>query len=418
LKFRIIAIWFICVLVKVQLAFAQSNMAITNNAKDSSVNRFSGLSQLHQLDFIDIGLAIINKSALRKEDSISHKSGIVFASPVPAIGYSLQTGFEVSLVGNLAFYTGNNTDANISSITSSVNYTQYHQFLFPIQANIWTNNNKLNIQTDWHYVKFPQATYGLGGYSKLSDEYTIDFSNIRLYTTVFKTIAKDMYFGAGYNFDYIWGAQEINPPKGKITDYEKYGVIPISYASGIILSYLYDSRRNSINAEEGSLLNLLLRPNFKALGSSDDWESIVLDMRKFIPLPFGRHNILALWSYDWFTFNNGKPPYILLPNTGGDPFANTGRGFNEGRFRGRNMLYCEGEYRLSLSRNDFLGAVIFANAQSFTEETSHQFEVIHPAIGAGLRFKFNKYSRTNVAIDYAFGNDGSKGMYLNLGEIF
>lgn len=210
----------------------------------------------------------------------------------------------------------------------------------------------------------------------------------------------------------------MNPPAGKITDFQKYGVVPISYVSGLSISFLYDTRRNSINAESGSLVNFIVRPNFKIMGSSDDWQSIVIDLRKFIPLPFGRQNILAFWSYDWFTFLNGKPPYVLLPNTGGDPYGNTGRGFNEGRFRGRNMLYFESEYRFALTGNGFIGGVIFANAESFTEEVSHRFEVLHPAFGLGLRFKFNKYSRTNVAIDYAFGNDGSKGLYLNLGEIF
>ena len=412
------ALLLFCGLVIVQYAHGQTFVAQKVSVNDSEVNRFVVLTQMHQLDFIDIGLAIINKTALRKPDSVEHKCGKIYASPIPAIGYSLQTGFEVSLVGNIAFYTCNNADANISSIVSSVNYTQYHQFIFPIQANLWTNDNRYNIQTDWHYVKFPQATYGLGGYSKLSDEYTMDFSNLRLYTTVFKTIGKDMCLGLGYDFDYIWDAREVNPPAGKITDFQKYGVVPISYVSGLSISFLYDTRRNSINAESGSLVNFIVRPNFKIMGSSDDWQSIVIDLRKFIPLPFGRQNILAFWSYDWFTFLNGKPPYVLLPNTGGDPYGNTGRGFNEGRFRGRNMLYFESEYRFALTGNGFIGGVIFANAESFTEEVSHRFEVLHPAFGLGLRFKFNKYSRTNVAIDYAFGNDGSKGLYLNLGEIF
>ena len=383
---------------------------------DSSARVLNGM--VHQLDFIDIGLAIIKRQSLRKPDSFEHQKGKVYASPIPAIGYSLQTGFEVSIVCNLAFYNSTSADANINSIMSSVNYTQYHQFLLPIQANLWTNNNTYNIQTDWHYVKFPQATYGLGGYTKLSDEYTIDFSNLRLYTTVFKAIKKDMFLGLGYYFDYIWNSREVNPPAGIVTDFQKYGVVPTSYVSGLSISYQYDNRRNSINPEGGSLVNLVFRPNLKIMGSSDNWESLVLDMRKYIPLPFGSKNVLAFWSYNWFTFFNGLPPYISLPNTGGDPYGNTGRGYNEGRFRGRNMLYAEGEYRFAISRNGFVGGVIFANAQSFTEMDTHQFALIHPGYGAGLRFKFNKFSRTNVAVDYGFGNDGSKGLFLNLGEIF
>ena len=36
----------------------------------------------------------------------------------------------------------------------------------------------------------------------------------------------------------------------------------------------------------------------------------------------------------------------------------------------------------------------------------------------GIRIKLNKYSRTNIAIDYGFGLGGSQGLFVNLGEVF
>ena len=46
------------------------------------------------------------------------------------------------------------------------------------------------------------------------------------------------------------------------------------------------------------------------------------------------------------------------------------------------------------------------------------FEKVVPAVGGGLRLNLNKASRTNLAIDYGFGFDGSRGLSLNLGEVF
>ena len=43
---------------------------------------------------------------------------------------------------------------------------------------------------------------------------------------------------------------------------------------------------------------------------------------------------------------------------------------------------------------------------------------IAPAGGLGLRVKLNKYSRTNIAIDYGWGRQGSHGFFVNLGEAF
>ena len=108
----------------------------------------------------------------------------------------------------------------------------------------------------------------------------------------------------------------------------------------------------------------------------------------------------------------------MMPNTGNDPYSNTGRGYIQGRFRGANMAYVEGEYRFSVSRNGLFGGVIFANAESFTELSSNRFETIAPGWGAGIRVKLNKFSRTNIAVDYGFGLGGSQGLFVNLGEVF
>ncbi len=43
---------------------------------------------------------------------------------------------------------------------------------------------------------------------------------------------------------------------------------------------------------------------------------------------------------------------------------------------------------------------------------------IEPAAGFGLRIKFDKYSRTNICVDFGIGTHGSKTVFLNIGEIF
>ena len=126
---------------------------------------------------------------------------------------------------------------------------------------------------------------------------------------------------------------------------------------------------------------------------------------------------MGFWSYNVFTLH-GKPPYLALPFTGSDTYINSGRGYIQGRFRGQHMIYFETEYRFEITNNGFLGGVLFANVQSVSEPNSNKFEVLWPACGGGLRFKLNKFSNTNVAIDYGFGVGGSQGVFVNLGEVF
>ena len=374
----------------------------------------------NQIDVIDIGLAIVHRTDLRHADTVAQRPGKVYVAPLPGIGYSLNTGLAAVVNLNLAFYTSSQPNANISEIETSVNYTQMQQFIFPVLSSIWLDNNKYNIQGNWLFAKFPQATYGLGGHTSLNDPFTLDYNNVRVQTAVYKAIAPDVLVGPGYTYDYFWNVHESDVPAGGYpTDLDKYGYSSTTLASAITLNFLYDTRRNSINpVGGGSFANIIYRPNLSVLGSDANWQSLIIDLRKYIKLPSKSHNILAFWAYEWFTFGPDKAPYVLLPNTGGDPYGNTGRGYSPGRFRGTDMLYLEGEYRYHITHNGLVSGVVFCNLESFPEPHTNNFEVVYPGYGAGLRIKFNKYSRTNIAIDYAFGIDGSRGFFINLGEVF
>ena len=370
-----------------------------------------------QTDLIDVFADLMHKHRATNTDTGLAKHTKLHISGVPAAGYTLQTGFAGLLVANAAFLTHQDTITRMSTMLISFTYTVRNQIIVPWQTSIWTNNNKYNIIIDWRYLKFPSYTYGLGGYNTINDGYLIDYSAIRLHQTLLRKLTADMYAGMGYNMDYFYGIKELNPPPNRVTDFENYGFNSTEFASGFTFNFLYDTRKNSINPGRGNFLNVIYRPNLTIFGNTSTWRSLIVDLRKYIPFPAGSQNVLALWSYEWLTVS-GKDPYLMLPNTGGDPYSNTGRGYIQGRYRGNNMAYLEGEYRFGLTRNGLLGGVVFGNVESFTEQASGRFETVAPGWGAGLRLKLNKFSRTNVAIDYGFGLNGSGGLFVNLGEVF
>ena len=82
------------------------------------------------------------------------------------------------------------------------------------------------------------------------------------------------------------------------------------------------------------------------------------------------------------------------------------------------MLYLETEYRFGILSNGLLGGVVFGNVQSFSELGSGRFQQVTPGYGTGLRISLNKFSRTNLCIDYGWGTHGSGGFFVNLGEVF
>ncbi|RYE06649.1 MAG: hypothetical protein EOP44_04295, partial [Sphingobacteriaceae bacterium] len=202
-----------------------------------------------------------------------------------------------------------------------------------------------------------------------------------------------------------------------VTDYQLYGQTTSSVSSGVTFNVLYDNRRSSINPRTGTYVNLIYRNNQRFLGSDENWQSLTFDARRYIPLTETGKSILAFWTLDVFTLN-GHPPYFDLPSTGWDMGGNTGRGYIQGRFRGKNMLYAEGAYRLDFTRNGLLGGVFFVNGESFTDYPANRFQKVALGYGPGLRIKFNKRSDTNIAIDYGIGQNGSHGFFVNLGEVF
>jgi outer membrane protein assembly factor BamA len=346
----------------------------------------------------------------------------IYYSLLPGLGYALQTGFTLAFTTNVAFYTGKRSTTNLSSITAIALYSQYKQFFTPIISNIWLPGNNFGFSGDWRYYHYPSLTFGLGGHTSLSNPDHLDYSYFRFYETAFRKIKGNFFGGIGYNLDYHWNIHDLDAEKGANTDFQKYeGSVPgRSVSSGISLNLLYDTRKNPNNPEPGHYFNAVYTPHLQALGSDRNWQSLLLDFRKYIRLPFDSKNTLAFWNMYWLTLS-GKPPYLDLPGTGWDTYNNMGRGYIQGRIKGNNLLYLETEYRFRISQNGLFGGVVFANIETVSnwpQSSSPDFDKLYPAAGLGIRLKANKLSNTNFSIDYAVGIGGSKGFMLNLGEAF
>jgi len=367
-----------------------------------------------QKDIYDVISELRHKKLAPAIDSITSKPQFSIA---PAIGYTLVSRFAIVVSGNVAFRV--DSTARVSTIVASASYTQNSQFILPIQTSIWTRRNGFNFVGDIRYLKYPQGTFGLGSNSNINNEIPMDYSFARFYETAMKRITGNFYAGAGYIVDSHWDItynilpENINNHPGIVF----YGTQQRSIASGFTLNALFDSRDNSISPSSGTYANAVFRTSIKDLGSTNEWQSLILDVRKYIRIPKNSQNVLALWSYDWLILN-GRPSYLDLPSTGWDQNSATGRGYIQGRFRGAQMVYFESEYRFGITKNGLLGGVIFGNVESLSSIQGTKLERIQPAFGPGLRLKLNKVSKTNIAIDYGFGTQNSRGLFIDVGEIF
>jgi len=372
------------------------------------------VSTVEQKDLLDILTQNTNKSQTEKKPEKK-----LNLSVMPAAGYAMHTGWAGILTANLALHSSGDTNIQhkLSSIATNITYTAFKQVLLPIQANLWSANDKFNYQIDYRFIKYPSKVFGLEDDAGVPDGYFVKYSGLKLHQTVMHSIAKNFYAGLGLYFDRLWNIHEVDPPANIKTAFQQYGISETVQAAGPALKLIYDSRMNAINPTNGLLASMAYRNNVKWLGTNENWESIQFDFRKYVTFPANSKNTLALWNLNWFTLS-GKPPFLMLPSTGWDDSYNSARGYIQGRFRGRNMVYLESEYRFQITHNGLIGGTFFVNGQSFSHNMFKAYDAFKIGYGVGLRLKINKHSGANICIDYGFGKNGSHGFAVNLGEVF
>jgi hypothetical protein len=404
----------IVVLLPATQVFAQNDSAIPIPAQHTVQKTNADTGKL--TDVRDVLQSIFHiKGLIKRNDTVGLKPVV---SIVPAFGYTLQSRLAILLSGNVAFRTG--PQSNVSTIVSSIAYTQNKQVTLPIQSSIWSKNNNYDFVGEIRLYHYPQATFGLGSNSNIENQAPMNYNYIRFNEVALRRIASSFYMGAGYIIDYHADITIGQTENGTVPDYLGYkrrSTKTHSTSSGLTLNGQYDTRDSPLNATSGWYATYEFRQNLKTMGSTATWSSLILDVRKYLRFPESSKNVIAFWSYNWLTLA-GRPPYLDLPSTLWDASTNAGRGYIQGRFRGAQMIYGEAEYRYRITRNGLLGGVIFLNAESFSAEPGTRLQAIQPAVGPGLRIKLNKVSRTNICIDYGFGRQDSHGLFINVGEIF
>ncbi len=345
----------------------------------------------------------------------------IYSSILPGFGYSILTNFTAVVSCNFSFYVNRKKkNANISSLFFSPEYGINKQLTLTYQGNIFTNANKWNLVSDWRYYHYSANLYPLGhDQSRQSGKELIYFSLVKFHQLFYRQVYPDFLVGAGYKLDYHWNIRTTNNLNNPaLKQYLLYGDGNKTISSGIVVSVLYDKRRNSNNPVGGGVYgNIEYRDNLKAIGSTTRWRSIFYDVRKYFFLPRRSKSILAFWHFATITVK-GRVPYLDLPSTMWDVYDNAGRPYIQGRFRSRDMFYFETEYRFKVTKNGLFGGALFANLQVFSKWPQNSFFRPIPGTGVSLRIKANKKSKVNFVISYGVGIMHAHGFFFNVGDVF
>ena len=331
---------------------------------------------------------------------------------LPAVGSSPETSLLLGGVAIMQFKPDKaNADTRPSSILASGIYTLKNQLSFSFAPTLFLSDERWIMSGGYSYSYFPETFWGVGAFSRESDEMTMSYRQIYLEQSALREISDKVFAGPQLRWTKSYSVSyedsdgaDIAPPQ--LTGAEDYST------AGIGLSIRWDRRNSLITPTRNHMVGLSIMTHPSWLGTLDAYTSYLFDARKYYPLsPESDQSVLAFQLLT--RLSSGNPPFKDMAMLGGE---NVLRGYYGGRFRDRHGAQFQTEVRQHVYGR--LGVALFGAAG----QVWHSFNQMHLdrtrlAAGGGLRFNLNKVDPTNIRIDYAVGKNTS-GLYLTIGEAF
>jgi outer membrane protein assembly factor BamA len=338
----------------------------------------------------------------KEKDGKEPKDSSFFALPV--IFYTPETKLALGVGGGYYFRT--NPATKPSRLDGFLMYTLRKQFRITLAPDVYFKQNTYRLQSVLSFSYFPDKFFGIGPDTTkdMEEDYTS-----RLYLIQF-SIQRKLFLNlnAGVRFE-LGRSRLVEIDEGGLL---ASGTIPGSdggISSGTGLYINWDSRDNIYFPSSGSFHQAYVIMFRRAFGGDYHFNRYVLDLRKYFT--FLASHVLAVQGY--FSFISGDPPFQMMSLMGGQ---NNMRGYWTGRFRDKNLITVQAEYRIPLVKR--IGVVGFAGLGNVASRLSHfGHSDLKYSLGFGLRYAFNPKEKLNIRLDIGFTKEGS-GFYITATEAF
>lgn len=353
--------------------------------------------------FIFVSVPFITQAQENVKDSTQSESSYIF---LPAIYYTPETEWAGGIVFQYYFYRGKKDSlSRPSSFIPIFIYTQKKQVISELGFDIYFDKQNYHLFGQIGYQKFPNSFYGIGNnVPDESESYTP--KKFYSYISFFKKFYPGTNMGIKLEFE-----------NTKFSSFDPDGVLKNliitgtknGTASGFGIIADYDNRDNIYYASKGSYYQFSAIFFGNLTGSDYTFSKYNFDLRKYYSLY--KDHILALHTYAEFI--SGNAPFYKLAGFGGSTLM---RGYYDGRFRDKNVLVLQTEYRKHIWYR--LGLVLFGGVGQVAPKIStFQLNEFRYTAGFGFRFMIDEGEKLNLRFDYGVGNNTS-GIYMQISEAF
>jgi hypothetical protein len=325
---------------------------------------------------------------------------------LPIVINSPETKFGAGAVAAYFFKTTNDPAVRTSNVEVVGLYTQRKQTLIQMGGSVYFPKENYIFRYFGSYANFPDKFWGIGNNTPEANKELYTYRQLYINAQLTKRVHKRLYVGLVYELQSLIDVQFASNGI-----FESQNVLGRNggIASGLGPIVAWDSRNNAFAPTKGDYFQFSQLNYGNLTGSNFNFASYLFDYRKFI-LTFKR-NVLALQGIAQFT--SGTVPFRELPTIGG-PFLM--RGYYLGRFRDKNLLSVQAEYRVPVWWR--FGVVAFGGVGEVAN-TVNNFNIngLKYSAGGGIRFAIIPKEKLNIRLDYAFGQN-STGFYLYIMEAF
>ncbi len=328
----------------------------------------------------------------------------------PIAAYAPETSFEFGVSSLYVRYAKGDTNNRLSEINALAFYTLRGQYGGIIEHAIYSDKNRWFALGKLKFQSFPLTFYGIGAESPNVKLANVEAFQFQIKERALRKIYGNFYGGLEMDLQHL-GNVEFHDYDTAVA-YERPNGHEGSTNFGLGLGALYDNRHNVLNVRHGFFSELAFIHYNPSLGSKFEFTSVFSDVRWFHPIL--KRNVLAMHAVGQFT--SGNPPFNQLALMGGESIM---RGYYLGRFRDRNLLAAQIEYRmLPVSFAKRWGATVFASTGLVYNQLQHiERDHFLVAGGAGIRFLLFPKKDVWIRADFALTNEGH-GIYIFVGEAF
>lgn len=331
----------------------------------------------------------------------------------PTVAFTPETSIEVGLSALYLFHArGDYQNNRLSEIQAFTFITLRNQYGLWLDQAVYGHEDRWISLGRVRLQRFPLLYYGIGPTTPPDNPAVANADYLLIRQDLLRQTWHDLFVGFSVDYQQLFNSDFVIDPENPLD-------LPLgangSRSVGLGASIVYDTRTNVLNERDAFFAELSYLNYQRTWGSDYPFSRVVFDGRGYFPMTQDKKQVLAAQVYANL-MQGDSIPFNVLALLGNESLL---RGYYTGRFRDKNYLAAQVEYRfLPFPFSKRLGGALFLGIGTVGPTVADlRLDQLKPAGGFGLRFLLFPEKDIFVRLEMALTPEGPN-FYFFTGEAF